>query len=96
MLSTWINLMATSMVPVTVTALPSYGLTFSVNYQGSSEHHLMRKRPITRIPTSAPPGGQAWMDVDRIASVEVTSEESDYPIEFALSLEGKRGWRAAN
>jgi len=36
------------------------------------------------------------MDVDRIASVEVTSEESDYPIESALLLEGKRGWRAAN
>jgi len=36
------------------------------------------------------------MDVNRIASVEVTSEESDYPIESALLLEGKRGWRAAN
>ena len=36
------------------------------------------------------------MDVDRMASVEVTSEESDYPIESALLLEGKRGWRAAN
>jgi hypothetical protein len=36
------------------------------------------------------------MDVGRIASVEVSSEESDYPIESALLLEGKRGWRAAN
>jgi hypothetical protein len=36
------------------------------------------------------------MDVDRIASVEVSSEESDYPIESALLLEGKRGWRAAD
>src|SRR5580693_4115965 len=36
------------------------------------------------------------MDVDRIASVEVSSEESDYPIESALLLGGKRGWRAAN
>src|ERR1700722_2409362 len=35
------------------------------------------------------------MDVDRIASVEVSSEESDYPIESALLLEGKNGWRAA-
>jgi hypothetical protein len=34
--------------------------------------------------------------VERIASVEVTSEESDYPIEAALLLEGKEGWRAAN
>src|ERR1700719_2588328 len=36
------------------------------------------------------------MDVDRIASVEVSSEESCYPIESALLLEGKGGWRAAN
>jgi hypothetical protein len=35
------------------------------------------------------------MDLDRIASVEVSSEEADYPIESALLLEGKRGWRAA-
>jgi hypothetical protein len=36
------------------------------------------------------------MNVERIASVEVSSEESDYPIESALVLEGKIGWRAAN
>jgi len=35
------------------------------------------------------------MDVDRIASVEVSSEDADYPIESALLLDGKRGWRAA-
>ena len=36
------------------------------------------------------------MDVDRLASVEVSSEETDYPIESALLPEGKRGWRAAS
>ena len=56
----------------------------------------MRKSVITQIPPSAPSRDQAWIDLDRIASVEVTSEESDYPIESALLLEGKRGWRAAN
>jgi hypothetical protein len=56
----------------------------------------VRKSQITRIPQNAPLRDQAWMDVERIASVEVTSEESDYPIESALLLEGKRGWRAAN
>ena len=56
----------------------------------------MRKSQITRIPQDAPLRDQAWMDVDRIASVEVSSEQSDYPIESALLLEGKRGWRAAN
>jgi hypothetical protein len=40
--------------------------------------------------------GSGWMDLDSIASVEVSSEEKDYPIESALML-GKRGpWRAAN
>ena len=56
----------------------------------------MRKSLISWIPQNAPLCDQAWMDVDRIASVEVSSEESDYPIESALLLEGKRGWRAAN
>ena len=56
----------------------------------------MRKSQITRVPQNAPLRDQAWMDVDRIASVQVSSEESDYPIESALLLEGKRGWRAAN
>ena len=55
----------------------------------------MRKSQITRIPQNAPLHDQAWMDVDHIASVEVSSEESDYQIESALLLEGKRGWRAA-
>ena len=56
----------------------------------------MRKSLITRIPENAPLRDQAWMDLDRIASVEVSSEEIDYPIESALLLEGKRGWRAAD
>ena len=49
-----------------------------------------------QIPQNAPLRDQAWIDVDRLASVQVSSEESDYPIESALLLEGKRGWRAAN
>ena len=56
----------------------------------------MRKSQITRIPQNAPLRDQAWMDVDRIASVEVSSEERDYPIESALLLTGKGGWRAAS
>src|SRR5712672_1474933 len=36
------------------------------------------------------------MDVDRIASVEISSEDSDYPIESALLMERQKGWRAAN
>ncbi|MGC2725710.1 MAG: hypothetical protein WA224_17240 [Candidatus Acidiferrales bacterium] len=56
----------------------------------------MRKRQISPMPPSAPPSGQPWLDLNRTALVEVTSEEDGYPIESAL-LEGEdRGWRAAN
>ena len=56
----------------------------------------MRKSQITGISQDAPLRDQAWMEVDRIASVEVSSEESGYPIESALLPEGKGGWRAAD
>jgi hypothetical protein len=56
----------------------------------------MRKRQISTTPPGVVPSGQAWLDVDRTAFVEVTSEENGYPIEFALlGVEGL-GWRAAN
>jgi len=56
----------------------------------------MRKRQISLTPPSIPPSGQTWLDVERIALVEVTSEENGYPIESALIGEENRGWRAAN
>jgi hypothetical protein len=56
----------------------------------------MRKRQISPTTPSATPSGQAWLDVDRTALVEVTSEEEGYPIESALVGDGKRGWRAAS
>ena len=56
----------------------------------------MRKSQIALIPQSTPLRDQVWMDVDRVASVEVTSEDADFPIESALLLEEKKEWRAAN
>ena len=56
----------------------------------------MRKRQTSLTPLSVPPSGQTWLDVDRAAVVEVTSEENGYPIESALLGVGDRGWRAAN
>ena len=55
----------------------------------------MRKRQISPTPPSVPPSGQAWLDVEHTALVEVTSEEDGYPIEFALQETENRGWRAA-
>jgi|SRR5579871_1016441 len=55
----------------------------------------MRKRQITQIPQAGTPDEGGWLDLDRAAMVEVTSEETDYPVEFALVSGEERGWRAA-
>jgi hypothetical protein len=39
----------------------------------------------------APPPALNWLDTDRYARVEVTSEEKGYPIESALLAESSRG-----
>jgi hypothetical protein len=56
----------------------------------------MRKRLITPIPQDAPHLDEGWLDLDRAAVVEVTSEERDYPVEAALVAGELRGWRAAD
>ena len=55
----------------------------------------MRKRLTTPIPQDAPPLDEGWLELDKAAVVEVTSEEKEYPVEAALVLEEMRGWRAA-
>jgi hypothetical protein len=55
----------------------------------------MRKRLITPVPRDARPPDEGWLDLDRVAMVEVTSEERDYPVESALVPQETRGWRAA-
>jgi nuclear transport factor 2 (NTF2) superfamily protein len=57
----------------------------------------MRKHLISETPRSARSSEQAWLDIERAASVEVTSEQDGYPIESALLLtEKERGWRASS
>jgi hypothetical protein len=56
----------------------------------------VRKRLISQTLPSPGLPAQEWLDVDRIASVEVTSEENGYPIESALLRGEKHGWRAAS
>jgi hypothetical protein len=55
----------------------------------------MRKRVTTPIPQSIQPHDEGWLDLDRAAMVEVTSEEKEYPVEAALVSGETRGWRAA-
>jgi hypothetical protein len=55
----------------------------------------MRKRLISRPPKTVRSPGEGQLDLERIAAVEVTSEEPDYPVESAFASEETRGWRAA-
>jgi hypothetical protein len=36
---------------------------------------------------------EGWLDLDRLAVVEVRSEDKDYSVESALAAEEVRGWR---
>jgi hypothetical protein len=56
----------------------------------------MRKRLITPIPQAGTPRDEVWLDLDRLAVVEVTSEEKHDPVESALGAAETRGWRAAD
>jgi len=51
----------------------------------------MRKRLINPVS----PVDERWLDVQRLAQVELTSEDAAYPIEAALMPSAGSGWRAA-
>jgi hypothetical protein len=55
----------------------------------------MRKRLITPTPETVRSRGEGWLDVERAAMVELTSEDKDYPIESAFVSGETQGWRAA-
>jgi hypothetical protein len=54
----------------------------------------MRKRIAPTLSTSPTPERE-WLNLETAASVELTSEDSAFPIESALLGRDKRGWRAA-
>ena len=55
----------------------------------------MRKRIIAPVQQETAPCDQDWLNVERLAEVEVTSEDAAHPIESALLPLGTAGWRAA-
>jgi hypothetical protein len=55
----------------------------------------VRKSRVAPILQTDPASGQVWLDLDRVASVEVTSEQPGYPIESAF-MGDSPGWRAAH
>ena len=56
----------------------------------------MRKRLIAATSQVAPHLDEGWLDLDSAATVEVTSETKEYPVESALVSGEMRGWRAAD
>jgi hypothetical protein len=55
----------------------------------------MRKRITDHHPRDVGAEKNDWLDLERLALVEVTSEDVDYPIESALIQGMGPGWRAA-
>jgi hypothetical protein len=51
---------------------------------------------MTPTPQDVPHLDEGWLDLDRVAVVEVTSEQRDYPVEAALVAGELRGWRATD
>jgi hypothetical protein len=56
----------------------------------------MRKRVITPTAETIRARGAGWLDVERAAVVEVTSEDKDFPVESAFASGDAQGWRAAS
>jgi hypothetical protein len=55
----------------------------------------MRKRLITPTQETVRSRSEGWLDVERAAMVEITSEHKDYPVESAFASGEAQGWRAA-
>jgi hypothetical protein len=55
----------------------------------------MRKRTINSGSEAVSRSGDEWLDLERLARVEITSGSAEHPIESALILDRGPGWRAA-
>jgi len=55
----------------------------------------MRKQTINSGSEAVSRSGDVWLDLERLAQVEITSESAEHPIEAALIPDRGPGWRAA-
>ena len=55
----------------------------------------MRKRVNTPAPPEDSHGGEGWLDLERLARVEISSEDERHPVEAALVPGAWSGWLAA-
>ena len=56
----------------------------------------MRKSIVSPFVATAVAKRELWRDLERIARVEITSEDELFPIEHALGRTATTGWRAAS
>src|SRR5262245_64420169 len=73
----------------------TYG-TYMVSYieLHQARGKLMRKKTINPISANISPFGQAWLDLHRLAQIEITSESAPHPIAAALTPGFSTGWQA--
>ena len=55
----------------------------------------MRKSIVSPSAVATTPISEVWRDLERIARVEISSEDEQFPIEHALGKKETTGWRAA-
>ncbi len=55
----------------------------------------MRKSIVSPSAVATTPISDLWRNLERIARVEISSEDEQFPIEHALGKNAKTGWRAA-
>ncbi len=56
---------------------------------------MMRKQIIGQSPKESSSVDQNWLDLERLARVEITSEDAGHPIDSALTASDGPGWMAA-
>ncbi len=66
--------------------------TYALMERGAGK--MMRKQIINRSPKEPVSTDHAYLDLERLAQVEITSEETGYPVESALTASGGPGWLA--
>jgi hypothetical protein len=54
----------------------------------------MRKSIVPGVSTHSAAPEPRWLDIERLARVEVSSEDPAHPVEQALGIGGRTGWRA--
>ena len=55
----------------------------------------MRKSIVSPSAVAATPISDLWRDLERIARVEISTEDDQFPIEHALGKDVTTGWRAS-